>query len=128
MKIVENWYFLSFSFDGKNQGCCNVQADTKEAALQKTIDLDIHPKHDDIRCYQIHKAELTPNKLYSPDELGELDYKREKEIICGTCKGNHWTWAGWVGWVNPRGIPTSEQEMYPCPKCNKDGKLKWLNA
>lgn len=69
------WYWFSFSFDGKNQGCCNVQAESQEVALQKTIDLGIHPKHDDIEVYVGDKNELEPDKLYSKEEMEKLNYK-----------------------------------------------------
>ena len=59
------WYWFSFSYKGKNQGCCNVEAGDEESALQKTIDLDIHPKHDDIEGFEIKAAELEPDRLIS---------------------------------------------------------------
>lgn len=72
------WYWFSFSFDGKNQGCCNVQAESKETAIQKTIDLGIHPKHDDIEVYEGNAPELEPDRLYSKEEMENLKYEHWK--------------------------------------------------
>ncbi len=69
------WYWFSFSFGGVNQGCCNVEAENQEAALQKTIDLGIHPKHDDIECYEGIASELEPNRLFSKEEMTKMDYE-----------------------------------------------------
>jgi hypothetical protein len=69
------WWWLSFCQFGKNTGVCNVQAPTKEEALQKTIELKIHPRHDDIACYKIDKNELEPDKLYTPEEMRALKYQ-----------------------------------------------------
>ena len=63
------WYWFSFSFDGKNQGCCNVQAANKKDALKKTIELKIHPKHDDIKVCVIAEAELLPDRLYTRNQM-----------------------------------------------------------
>ncbi len=68
------WYWFSFSYNGKNQGCCNVKAKNEKEALQKTIDLDIHPKHDDIEKFEMDKQELKPDKLYSRKEMIEAGY------------------------------------------------------
>jgi hypothetical protein len=72
-------YFFSFSFEGENQGCCNVKAETPELALQKTIDLDIHPKHDPgpgIFCAQMIELELPENTLMSSLEMKRLQFKK----------------------------------------------------
>jgi len=69
------WYWFSFSFQGKNQGCCNVKAENKEEALQKTIDLGIRPKHDDIASFEITCPELPPDRLFTKDELIAMDYE-----------------------------------------------------
>ncbi len=72
------WYWFSFSYRGENQGCCNVEAESQEAALQKTIDLDINQKHDDIECYEGTGPELAPNKLFSKEEMLKMDYENYK--------------------------------------------------
>ena len=69
-----NWYWFSFSYKRVNQGCCNVQAKNREDALQKTIDLEIHPKHDDIEVVELEDAELDPDRLYTRHELLEMEY------------------------------------------------------
>ncbi len=68
------WFWFSFSYKGKNQGCCNVQAKSRKAALQKTIDLQIHPKHDDIQAFEMEKAELGPDRLFTKQEMLKLNY------------------------------------------------------
>ncbi len=73
------WYWFSFSFGGVNQGCCNVEAESQEAARQKTIDLGIHPKHDDIDVYAIESSQLEPDRLYSREEMLKMNYENYKE-------------------------------------------------
>lgn len=77
-----NCYFFSFSFEGVNQGCCNVKAETPELALQKTIDLDIHPKHDPgkgVFCVQMIELELPEDQLIPKEEMLRLQYKKLHE-------------------------------------------------
>ena len=70
-------YFHSFSYKGVNQGCCVVEADTEKSALQKTIDLGLHPKHDDIKVYFNMDApedcEFELNRMYSREEMMAMD-------------------------------------------------------
>ena len=68
------WYWFSFSYKGKNQGCCNVKAENQKDATQKTIDLKIHPKHDDIEIFELDKAELKPDRLFTRQEMLKMDY------------------------------------------------------
>lgn len=76
------WWWFSFSFEGTNNGCCNVQAPTQEEALQKTIDLNIHPPHDNIwSCEMDDGPELDENKLYSNAEMNKLEYIHHKETF-----------------------------------------------
>jgi hypothetical protein len=79
----EQWYWFSFSYKGKNQGCCMVQAHTVEEAMQKTIDLNIHPKHDNIAKFLLTDEEavneqslMKPDRLYKPEELLKLGYQK----------------------------------------------------
>jgi hypothetical protein len=65
-----NYYFFSFSFQGANNGCCIVQSDTVENALQKTVDLKIHPPHDNIARFELFDNDnMELNRLYSPEEM-----------------------------------------------------------
>lgn len=73
-----NCYFFSFSFKGKNQGCCNVMAECQHKALQKTIALDIHPKHDDIFCCGIKEPDLPLDTLVAPEDLMVAKFKNFK--------------------------------------------------
>lgn len=68
------WFWFSFSHKGKNQGCCNVEAANEKAALQKTIDLGIHPKHDDIETFELEDAELEPDRLITRQEMLDMNY------------------------------------------------------
>jgi len=79
--LVDLWYWFSFSFGGKNQGCCNVQAAGSEEAKQKVEDLGIMPQNDHIRAFEMDEPELDPDRLYSVDELKALEFKREKSTI-----------------------------------------------
>jgi hypothetical protein len=73
-----SWYWFSFSYKAENQGCCNVEADTPKEGLQKTIDLNIHPKHDSIECYEIPLPELKPDTLISKEELMKEGFRNIK--------------------------------------------------
>lgn len=82
MKTNDPWWWFSFCYAGRNTGVCIVQSPTKEEALQKTIDLSIHPKHDDISCYELDQdaedateLELEPDRLYSREEMQALQYQ-----------------------------------------------------
>ena len=72
------WFWFSFSHNGINQGCCNVQAKSRKVALQKTIDLQIHPVHDDIEIFELNDAELEPDRLFTRQEMLDKDYESEK--------------------------------------------------
>ncbi|KKK88247.1 hypothetical protein LCGC14_2745100 [marine sediment metagenome] len=78
--ITERWYWFSFSFKGEHQGSCNVRADTPEAALQRTTDLGIQPKHDDVLCFEIPYAEITADKLLTKQELKALNYQNIRSL------------------------------------------------
>ena len=69
------WYWFSFSFQGESQGVCNVEAANGKKALQKTIELGIHPKHDDIVTCEIREAELPPDKLHTKNDMKALGYE-----------------------------------------------------
>ena len=76
-----NIYWNSFSLKGKNQGVCLVEAETKEEALLKTKELNIHPNNDDIYTtiiFDLKAQGLELNKLYNPDELFKSGFKQIK--------------------------------------------------
>jgi len=82
MKTKQNkWYWFSFSYKGRNQGCCNVEAKDRETAIQKTIDLNIHPKHDHMEIFEFDDAELEPDKLFSRKELLGKGYETDAMIL-----------------------------------------------
>lgn len=72
--MKNKWYWFSFSLDGTNQGCCNVQANNEKLAFIKLIGLDCVPKFDDVKFFEIKESELTPNKLISRKEMKNLGY------------------------------------------------------
>lgn len=51
-----------------------MQAKDKDAALEKTIELGIHPAHDDICILEISDPELEPDRLYTKAEMKAKDY------------------------------------------------------
>ena len=70
------YYWFSFSYKGKNNGVCVVEATSSEEAIQKTIDLNIHPPHDDIFSCVISELEsgMTVDRLYSQEEMFNIGY------------------------------------------------------
>lgn len=72
----KNLYWFSFSYKGEHQGVCTVKANSPDEALQKTIDLKIHPAHDDIACFEVSKLDngIVYDKLYSKAEMIALGY------------------------------------------------------
>lgn len=50
-------------------------AEEEKSALQKTIALNIHPKHDDIAVFEMAEVELELDRLYSKEELECKDYE-----------------------------------------------------
>lgn len=81
--LAENYYWFSFSHEGGNAGVCIVQANDEDQALQKTIELDIHPAHDHIACFQIEDLEsgMEINILYTPEDMVNMNYESHKEVI-----------------------------------------------
>jgi hypothetical protein len=71
---MENYYWFSFSYKGKNQGVCLVEADTTEEARHKVLELNIAPDYDHIQCFGISEAELPLNVLVTPEEMVKLGY------------------------------------------------------
>ena len=72
-----NWYWISYSFDGINQGCINVEAKSEREAIAKAINLGLEPKYDDIRVYEVEVNDLPPNTLVSREELINENFERE---------------------------------------------------
>ena len=63
--------WLSFSKDGVNQGCCNVEASSESEALEKCKDLGISPDYDDLLSLRIPEPELPLDELISRDHMNE---------------------------------------------------------
>jgi len=75
---------MSFSYNGKNQGCINIEAEAGEKAIQKAKDLKIVPKHDDVEIYEMLESELPLNVLVSIEQLTKMSYEsqqRKKKLI-----------------------------------------------
>lgn len=66
-------YWFSFSYKGKNNGVCIVQADTRGSAEDKLENLKLIPDYDDVACYEIDDISdedgLDFNILYSTEEM-----------------------------------------------------------
>ena len=73
--MMKHWYFFSFSLEGVNQGCIQIQAENEEEAIDKMESLDIVPKSDDIRGYLCTQQEIPENILVSREYFKERDYK-----------------------------------------------------
>ena len=78
---MEKWYFISFRDPRRNRnlGCCNVNAKGgPQKALDKTVELKINPGGESA-IFLIPEPELVPNRLYSRQEMIDLDYKKINE-------------------------------------------------
>jgi hypothetical protein len=78
-------YWFSFSYQGRNNGVCIVQADCKHSALDKTINLGLHPAHDDILCLELDElgekdSHMEFNRLYSKADMEEFGYNAVNDI------------------------------------------------
>lgn len=73
-----NIYWFSFSFEGKNNGVCLIEAYNPEDAFDKCKNLKLMPEYDDIYCTTVNdmamEADLQFNRLYSPEEMVENGY------------------------------------------------------
>lgn len=71
-----HYFWFSFSKNGKNQGCINVEAETVEQAKDKAMELGIVPKYDHVESYQLSEPELPLDILISPEELRSMEYEK----------------------------------------------------
>ena len=77
MKEKQFWYFISYSLDGLNQGCINVQANSLEGARKNISRLGIAPKHyDDVATFIVEKNDLPPDILVSREKLIEMNFEK----------------------------------------------------
>lgn len=75
--------WVSFSFQERNQGICNVEADTDKGALRRCLDLNITPVYDDVLILSIPQPEVSLDKLITKSEvvnLGHIPISSEREI------------------------------------------------
>jgi len=76
---MKKTYWFSFSYQGKNQGVCVVEASNSEEATAKILELKLVPKFDDIRAYEIDDFSEDPkielDRFYKSEELVALGYK-----------------------------------------------------
>ncbi len=78
---IRDWYFISFRDVNKNMniGCCNIRVrGGPKRALERTIELGINPGGE-AAIFLIGKPELEPNRLYSRDEMINLNYQKINE-------------------------------------------------
>ena len=77
-RISMVYFWISFSYKGKNQGCCIIEESDKSLAYLKAEKLKIIPKSDHIFVTQCEKQELECDVLILPDKLKELGYENIK--------------------------------------------------
>ena len=69
------YFFISFSYKGKNQGCIQTQAEDLDKALIKIK--DIIPKYDHMLPYELYgKDDLECDILHTPKSLMKKGYKK----------------------------------------------------
>jgi len=72
-------YWFSYSFEGKNNGVCVVEAFTQQEAEEKVENLKLAPDSDDIMIIEIDDFSYDPliqlNTYYSREEMINLNYK-----------------------------------------------------
>lgn len=81
-------YWISFSYQAKNQGVCCVKEYSKEKAIKKSEKLGLMPENDDIFCAEIPYLEsnMKLNKFYSLKEMKNIGYSTTSEMnICDDC-------------------------------------------
>ena len=81
-------YWLSFSFQARNQGVGCVKAYSKKKAIKKSEKLGLMPKCDDIFCVEIPYLEsnMKLNKFYSSKDMKNIGYSTTSEMnICDDC-------------------------------------------
>lgn len=76
-------FWFSFSYKGKNNGVCVLQAGNKSEASVKI--LDFQPDYDDVFCCELKITTLAEehpklefNKLYTPEDMIALGYASQK--------------------------------------------------
>lgn len=81
-------YWISFSYQAKNQGVCCVEAESSEEAKQVSEELGLIPINDDIFCAEIPYLEsgMKLNVFYSKKEMKNIGYYTTSEMnICDDC-------------------------------------------
>jgi len=63
------YYWVSFSLNGINQGCCTIKAKSNEEAIKKATKLHNEVKYNDILALPMPYDITEPNKLISKEEL-----------------------------------------------------------
>lgn len=77
------WFWLSFSLSGVNQGVCVVEANDELTALQKADELDLIPEYDDIECFALgDKSEIPPEILFTPQQMKDKEYESVRYTKC----------------------------------------------
>lgn len=74
-----NIYWFSFSFRGKNNGVCLIEAKTLESAETIILEKKLVPENDHAICVKIddlsQEGEFEFNRLYSPEEMRKIGYE-----------------------------------------------------
>ena len=71
-------YWFSFSFQGKNNGVCIVEADSEIEGIVKLVNSNLIPEYDDVLGYELNdmseEASLEYNRLYTSEEMIAFGY------------------------------------------------------
>ncbi len=75
----KKYYWFSFSYEGKNQGVCSIEAQSDSIALARLFELKLAPKFDHIEGYELSEKEIELDVLISPEEMRKRGYKSSGE-------------------------------------------------
>jgi len=72
------YYWFSFSLNGRNQGVCCTEATDADSGLLKITEMNLVPKADHIRGFELDEKELELDRLYTKEELKSIGYQGKK--------------------------------------------------
>jgi len=75
----KKYYWFSFSYEGKNQGVCSIEAESDSIALSRLWELKIAPKFDHIMGFELTEQEIELDVLISPEDMKKRGYKSSGE-------------------------------------------------
>lgn len=75
---IKKLYWISFSYEGENQGVCMTESTSKKKAIEKVK--AISPKSDDILCLECPVAEISLDRFYTKEEMSDEGYLTTREL------------------------------------------------